>query len=200
MMDERRRYNLSRRRSRSGAAGRTRTSAGYLLTFLTHQPMRCAQCRGTIAADERFALAWRSSVRKRAVVCQRCLELIEFVGPDAALNNPRSTGGPAMSHTVAFSDAQWTAIEPMVPVTVTKQGAMSDQAVFVAVLYRFRNQCTWTEVPERYGRWQACRWRYQRWITVHALAGMPDAFLATLPAHQRRLWAPLLKREEEQPT
>jgi len=196
-MDKHEQHHDTNEPARSTQAGRMLTANRVLVTYIARQPIPCAQCGYTIAIGERFTRPWQHATRTRAATCRRCLAIIELDDAlAAARDRARSSRGVAPTD-VALSDAQWAAIRPHVPATVIKPDALTDRAVFAAVLYRLGNRCTWAELPERYGRWQACRWRSQEWIMLGALPAMLDAFLGTLNDHERRIWAPLLKREEE---
>ena len=63
-----------------------------------------------------------------------------------------------------LTDAQWTKIEPLLPVNGKPGGQWADhRTVINGVLYRARTGVPWPDLPERYGPWQTVYERHRRW-------------------------------------
>ncbi|WP_373307119.1 IS5 family transposase [Streptomyces longisporoflavus] len=98
-----------------------------------------------------------------------------------------------------LTDAQWRAIEPLLPANGRPGGQWSDHRTVVnGVLFRARTGVPWPDLPERYGPWQTVHERHRRWsadgtwqrilaeLQIEADAGDPDGTLVREP---EREWA-----------
>ncbi|WP_425428537.1 IS5 family transposase, partial [Streptomyces varsoviensis] len=98
-----------------------------------------------------------------------------------------------------LTDAQWRAIEPLLPANGRPGGQWSDHRTVVnGVLFRARTGVPWPDLPERYGPWQTVYERHRRWsadgtwqrilteLQMEADAGDPDG---TLARELEREWA-----------
>ena len=96
-----------------------------------------------------------------------------------------------------LTDAQWTKIEPLLPVNGKPGGQWADhRTVINGVLYRARTGVPWPDLPERYGPWKTVYERHRRWsadgtwkkileeLQIEADASDPDGALAKAAARQ----------------
>jgi transposase len=81
---------------------------------------------------------------------------------------------------------QWERLRDLVPGGREGQrGPRCDNRLFVdALLWMARSGARWRDLPERYGRYQAVKRRFYRWVERDALGG----FLAVLAADADLEW------------
>ena len=76
-----------------------------------------------------------------------------------------------------LTDAQWEAIEPLLPGREGDPGrTASDNRLFVnAVLFVARTGVPWRDLPPRFGRWNSVWRRFDRWCAAGVWADLADA-------------------------
>jgi transposase len=63
-----------------------------------------------------------------------------------------------------ITDAAWEQIEPLLPENGRKGGRWRDhRTVIDGILWKLRTGAPWRDLPERYGPWQTCFDRFNRW-------------------------------------
>jgi transposase len=63
-----------------------------------------------------------------------------------------------------ITDAAWEQIEPLLPKNGRKGGRWRDhRTVIDGILWKLRTGAPWRDLPERYGPWQSCFDRFNRW-------------------------------------
>jgi transposase len=63
-----------------------------------------------------------------------------------------------------ITDAAWEQIEPLLPENGRKGGRRRDhRTVIDGILWKLRTGAPWRDLPERYGPWQTCFDRFNRW-------------------------------------
>ncbi|MET8825650.1 transposase [Streptomyces sp. NPDC004610] len=62
-----------------------------------------------------------------------------------------------------LTDAQWEAVEPLLPVGERGPYPEGLRAQFNGVLWRFRTDSPWRTMPVRYGAWQTVHHRFRQW-------------------------------------
>ena len=63
-----------------------------------------------------------------------------------------------------ITDAAWEQIEPLLPENWRKGGRWRDhRTVIDGILWKLRTGTPWRDLPERYGPWQTCFDRFNRW-------------------------------------
>ncbi len=64
-----------------------------------------------------------------------------------------------------MTDVEWAVLEPLLPVSVGKKGGRfrDHRQVINGILWRIRNGAIWSQIPERYGPFQTCYYRFARW-------------------------------------
>ncbi|MEU9336955.1 transposase [Streptomyces sp. NPDC048290] len=65
-----------------------------------------------------------------------------------------------------LTDAQWAAVEPLLPVGERGPYPGGLRAQFDGVLWRFRTNSPWRTLPSRYGAWQTVHHRFRQWAEV----------------------------------
>ena len=76
------------------------------------------------------------------------------------------------------SNAEWSMIEPFLPVAATGPLPRQERALFNGVMWRFRNGCGWREVPERYGSWSTVYGRFRTWAKAGVFEALMDGLIA----------------------
>jgi len=76
------------------------------------------------------------------------------------------------------TDAEWTLVEPFVPVAAvgTLPRRLRDQ--FNGVLWRFRTGSPWRDLPQRYGPWQTVYGRFRAWALAGVFQDLMDGLIA----------------------
>ncbi len=77
-----------------------------------------------------------------------------------------------------LTDKEWLIIEPLLPNKPRGVPRVDDRRVLNGILWRFRSDAPWAEVPERYGPSTTCYNRFIRWRK----AGVWDRLLAAVSA------------------
>ena len=68
-----------------------------------------------------------------------------------------------MADTFWLSDAQWSAIEPHLPMVHTGPVRKDDRRVLSGIIHRFREGCRWRALPDEYGPYTTVFNRFNRW-------------------------------------
>jgi transposase len=80
------------------------------------------------------------------------------------------------------TDAEWTLIEPYLPVAATGPLPRRVRDQFNGVLWRFRTGSGWRDVPERYGPWSTIYSRFNSWAKTGVFQDLMDALIAEAAA------------------
>ena len=62
-----------------------------------------------------------------------------------------------------LTDAEWAAIEPVLPTDVRGKERVDDRRVLNGIFWRLRTGAPWAEIPARYGPYTTCGNRFRRW-------------------------------------
>ena len=64
-----------------------------------------------------------------------------------------------------LTDRAWEQIEPLLPLEGGKRGGQwrDHRTVINGILWKLRTGSPWRDLPERYGPWQTCFDRFNRW-------------------------------------
>jgi transposase len=80
------------------------------------------------------------------------------------------------------TDAEWTLIEPLLPVAATGPLPRRVREQFNGVLWRFRTGSGWRDVPDRYGSWSTIYSRFSTWAKAGVFQDLMDALIAEAAA------------------
>ncbi len=84
-----------------------------------------------------------------------------------------------------ITDRAWQEIEPLLPECGRSRGQWRDhRTVINGILWKLRTGSPWRDLPERYGPWQTCFDRFNRWRRE----ALGIAFLPT-PRPRTTRWA-----------
>ncbi len=73
-------------------------------------------------------------------------------------------GGTAMVRRGEITDQAWHQIEPLLPEYGQSGGQWRNhRTVINGILWKLRTGSPWRDLPERYGPWQTCFDRFNRW-------------------------------------
>jgi transposase len=63
-----------------------------------------------------------------------------------------------------LTESAWTTIAPLLPTSGRRGGQWRDhRTVINGILWKLRTGAPWRDLPERYGAWQTCADRLDRW-------------------------------------
>src|SRR5215211_6855694 len=75
-----------------------------------------------------------------------------------------------------ITDRAWRQIEPLLPEYGQSGGQWRDHRTIInGILWKLRTGSPWRDLPERYGPWQTCFDRFNRWRARRHLGSPPDA-------------------------
>lgn len=74
-------------------------------------------------------------------------------------------GGTTLVRRGEITDRAWEQIEPLLPREGGKRGGRwrDHRTVVNGILWKLRTGSPWRDLPERYGPWQTCFDRFNRW-------------------------------------
>jgi DNA invertase Pin-like site-specific DNA recombinase/transposase len=95
----------------------------------------------------------------------------------------------------ALNDDEWALIEPLVPKQGSVRGRVDDQRVLSAILWHFKADIRWVDLPPEYGSWRVAKSRYDKWLQAGHLRRIfrklieasPDTFSDIAPVYLARL-------------
>lgn len=80
-----------------------------------------------------------------------------------------------------LSDGEWELVEPHLPLGVS--GPIPGlRSYFNAVMWRFRTNSPWRDVPDRYGSWSTVYDRFRMWARAGIFQSVMDAMIAEAAA------------------
>lgn len=118
------------------------------------------RARGAAACCGRFYICERTYYTRRETVLSDILCLATGYGLIDLGANTAAT--EAAARIAAVSDAKWSEVERAVK-SRTKRNTPSDRAAVKGMLFVMLGGCTWREMPEEHGDWNAVYKRYSRW-------------------------------------
>ncbi len=62
-----------------------------------------------------------------------------------------------------LTDFEWSVIEPLLPPNTRGVERVDDRRVLNGIFWRLRTGASWSDIPERYGRYTTCVNRFNRW-------------------------------------
>ncbi len=76
-----------------------------------------------------------------------------------------TVGGTTLVRREEITDRAWEQIEPFLPQESGKRGGQwrEHRTVVNGILWKLRTGSPWRDLPERYGPWQTCYDRFNRW-------------------------------------
>jgi transposase len=75
-----------------------------------------------------------------------------------------TTGDTDMVRRGEITDQAWQEIEPLLPEYGQSGGQWRDHRTIInGILWKLRTGSPWRDLPERYGPWQTCYDRFNRW-------------------------------------
>src|SRR5580765_2301001 len=85
-----------------------------------------------------------------------------------------------MSRGNELTDAQWAAIEPLMPAQKGPMGPpfRPHRLILEGIVFRYRTGIPWRDLPSEYGSWQTAHRRHQQW----SKDGTYDAIMAAVQA------------------
>ena len=85
-----------------------------------------------------------------------------------------------MAKRYELTESQWKRIEPILPGKKSDPGRTAqDNRLFVnAVLWILRSGAFWSDLPERYGRWNTAYKRFTRWSKAGVWAKIFEILIA----------------------
>jgi transposase len=63
-----------------------------------------------------------------------------------------------------ITDAAWSKIEPLLPQNTGRGRRWKDhRTVINGIMWKLKTGAPWRDIPERYGSWKTCYYRFTRW-------------------------------------
>jgi hypothetical protein len=120
----------------------------------------------------RFRLGWSTYRRAHQAVAVRCKKASRAA--KRALHEPESSeehSGPVAtmppSEGASLTDAEWRAIEPILPPQRWTGGRPyhDHRTVLGGILWVARTGSSWREMPREFGKWETAYRRYELWVS-----------------------------------
>jgi transposase len=80
-----------------------------------------------------------------------------------------------------LSDGEWEFVRPLLPESLRERKRLDDRRVLNGIVWKFRTEVAWRDVPERYGPGATLRTRFRRW----AMDGTCDRMLRAAQVRSR---------------